>query len=82
VHEDTAVFLFPEKAPKPEKLVAPNAGYNFGLAGLCLPLDAEPGQRISLPLLLIWIDQPERAPVISLATVLESIRGGRPTAGQ
>jgi hypothetical protein len=82
VHEDAAVLLFPENAPKPEKLVAPGAGYNFGLAGLRFPLDIEPSQTVSLPLLVISIDQPARAPVISLATVLASIRDNRATTGQ
>lgn len=81
VHEDAVVLLFPAKAPNPEKLVAPGAGYNFGLAGLGFPVDVGPGQKVCSPLLLISIDQPAGAPAISLAAVLESIRGKVTSAG-
>jgi hypothetical protein len=57
-HEDAAVLLFAGAMPKTTRLVAANAGYNLGLAGVQVPLTVRGGQVLSLPLLLVSIDRP------------------------
>ncbi len=73
VHEDAALLLFVGAMPKTAKLMAPNAGYNFGLAGIKTPLTVRAGQTLTLPLLLIAVDSPRGANV-SLAEILASLR--------
>ena len=73
-HEDAVLALFAETAPRPDKLVTPGAGYNFGLAGVRLPLEVTAGQTRHVPLLLIAIDRPLRGPALSLAAVLKSLQ--------
>jgi hypothetical protein len=53
--------------------VTPNAGYNFGLAGLSAPLTIRAGQKLSLPLLLVTLDKPPKM-TSSLAELLDSLR--------
>ena len=59
--------------PKMTQLLAPNAGYNFGLAGLQVPLVVKGGQVLSLPLLLVSVDRPPGSNV-SLAQVLGTLK--------
>ncbi len=73
VHEDAAIMLFAGAMPKTTRLVAANAGYNFGLAGLQVPLAVKGGQRLALPLLLISVDRPPGSKV-SLAEVLAALK--------
>ncbi len=73
VHEDAAVLLFSGATPKSTRLVAPNAGYNFGLAGIEVPLIVKGGEKLSLPVLLISLDRPSGANV-SLAEVLAALK--------
>jgi len=73
-HEDAVLVLFSETAPRPEKLITPGAGYNFGLVGVRLPLDVPAGQTQHLPLLVIAIDRPAEGPALSLAAVLISLK--------
>ncbi len=70
-HEEAALLV---GEGKPRTLVAPNAGYNFGLVGMAQDLTVKAGQSLTLPLLLISIDRPEAGPDISLATALESLK--------
>jgi hypothetical protein len=73
VQEDAAVLLFAGPMPKTAKLMAPNAGYNFGLAGLSVPLTILAAQRLCLPLLLVTLDKPPRM-TLSLAEILNLLR--------
>jgi hypothetical protein len=70
-HEDAALLLVEGKR---QALVAPNAGYNFGLVGVAQELVAKPGETLRLPLLLIALDRPEAGPDINLAVALETLR--------
>jgi pimeloyl-ACP methyl ester carboxylesterase len=72
-HEDGALLLFAAAMPKTTRLVAPNAGYNFGLAGLSAPLALKAGQTLSLPLLLVAVDRP-RGRDVSLAQILDTLK--------
>jgi hypothetical protein len=72
-HEDAAVLLFAGAIPKTTRLVAANAGYNFGLAGVQVPLTVKGGQTLSLPLLLVSADRPPGGNV-SLAEVLGTLK--------
>lgn len=71
-HENAALVFSEAKS---QKLIVPNAGYNFGLVGLEAPLVVKAGETVTVPLLLIAVDRPAAGPDISLATVLESIAG-------
>jgi len=73
VHEDAALLLFAGTIPKTTKLVAPNAGYNFGLAGLSAPLTIRAGQKLSLPVLLVTLNKPPKM-TSSLAELLDLLR--------
>ena len=73
VHEDAALLLFDGAMPKTTKLVAPNAGYNFGLAGLSTPLTIRAGQKLLLPVLLLTLDKPPKM-TLSLAEMLDSLQ--------
>jgi len=77
-HEDAVLLLFPDSAPKLDKLVTPKAGYNFGLVGLRHPLTIKAGQTCSLRLLLIAVERPAEAKPMMLETVLESLRDSLP----
>ena len=59
--------------PKTTRLVAPNAGYNRGLAGLAR-LVLRAGQTLSVPLLLVAVDSP-RGRDVSLAQILDTLKG-------
>jgi hypothetical protein len=72
--EDAALLLFAGAVPKTTRLVAANAGYNFGLAGLQVPLTVKGGQTLSLPLLLISVARPKDRPEVSLAEIVESVQ--------
>jgi len=72
-HEDAALLLFPGEMPKTVRLLAPNAGYNFGLAGVSAPVALKAGGTLSLPLLLVAIDRPPGAGA-GLAQVLDALR--------
>lgn len=73
VHEDAALLLFAGTMPKTTKLVAPNAGYNFGLAGLNTPLTIRTGQTLSLSVLLVTLDKPPKM-TSSLAEILDLLQ--------
>jgi hypothetical protein len=72
-HEDAALLLFAGPMPKTTRLVAPNAGYNLGLAGLSAPMVLKAGQTFSLPLLLVAVDRPHGRDV-SLAQILDKLK--------
>ena len=70
--EEAALLLI---EGKPQTLVAPGAGFNFGLVGVVQDLTLKAGQSVSVPLLLISIDRPAGGPDITLAAALESLKG-------
>jgi predicted esterase len=74
VHEDAALLLFADTPPNTTKLVAPNAGYNFGLVGFNAPLAVKAGQTICLPLLFVAVDKPADGASPRLADVLEGLK--------
>lgn len=78
VHEDAVLLLFPGSASKLDKLVAPKAGYNFGLVGLRHPLVIKAGQTCPIRLLLIAVERPAEAKSMMLEAVLESLRDSLP----
>jgi len=82
VHEDAVLLLFPGNASKLDKLVAPKAGYNFGLVGLRHPITVKAGDSCSLRLLLIAVERPAATKSMMLETVLESLRDSLPTPSQ
>jgi hypothetical protein len=59
---------------KSRTLVAPNAGFNFGLVAMAQELTVKAGQSVALPLLVISIDRPNDGPDINLATALDAVR--------
>lgn len=69
--EEAALLLGEGKA---RTLVAPNAGYNFGLVGTAEELTVKAGQSVALPLLVISIDRPETGPGVSLQAALEAVK--------
>ncbi len=73
-HEDGVLLLFAGEMPKTANLLAPNAGYNFGLAGLSAPVVLKAGSTISLPLLRVAIDRPPGVDA-GLAQILDALRG-------
>ena len=74
--EDSALLLFAGDVPKITRLVLPNAGYNFGLAGVSVPFDLKAGQTLSLPLLFARLEPPGQGPNASLAQILDSLKAG------
>jgi hypothetical protein len=79
-HEDGALILVPDAGPR--KLVAPNAGCNFGLVGLEQSLAVKTGQSLTLPVFLISLNRPGKGPEISLQAALESMKATiAPAAG-
>ncbi len=73
-HEDAVLLLFPDSAPRLDKLITPKAGYNFGLVGLRHPLTIKAGQTCSLRILLIAVERPDETEAMMLEAVLESLR--------
>ncbi len=69
--EEAALLLL---EGKPQTLVAPNAGYAFGLVGVAQELTLKAGQSLTLPVLLIAIDRPENGPDVKLSAALEDLR--------
>ena len=59
--------------PKTTKLIAPNAGYNLGLAGIQVPLTVKGAQSLTVPLLLVSLDRPPGGNV-GLAEVLTALK--------
>lgn len=74
-HEDAVLLVFPHSASKLDKLVAPKAGYNFGLVGLRHTLAIKAHDTRSLRLLMIAVEKPAAAQAMMLEMVLESLRG-------
>jgi hypothetical protein len=72
-HEDAALLLVAGTMPKTTRLVAPNAGYNFGLAGVGVPLALKAGQTLSLSFVLVAADRP-RTGSTGLAEVLAALK--------
>jgi hypothetical protein len=70
-HEDAALLLVEGKR---QTLVAPNAGYNFGLVGVAQDVVVQSGAAFRLPLLFISLDRSEAGPDINLAVALETLR--------
>ncbi len=70
-HEEAALLLL---EGKPQTLVAPNAGYNFGLVGVAQELTIKAGQSLMLPVLFIAIERPESDPDVKLSAILEELR--------
>jgi hypothetical protein len=73
VHEDAALLLFSVPLPKTTKLIAPNAGYNLGLAGIQVPLAVKGSQSLTVPLLMVSLDRPPGGNV-GLAEVLAALQ--------
>jgi hypothetical protein len=72
-HEDAALLLFSGPMPKTTKLIAPNAGYNLGLAGVQVPLTVKGAQSLTVPLLLVSLDRPPGGNV-GLVEVLAALK--------
>ena len=70
-HEEAALLLV---EGKPRPLVAPNAGYNFGLVGVAHDLTAKAGQSLPLALLPIGIGRHGSGAKVRLATALEAMK--------
>ena len=70
-HEDAALLAV---GAVPRKLVAPNAGFNFGLVGLEHTLTVKASQSVRLPLLVVSIDRPAKGPDVSLQAALEAVK--------
>jgi len=73
IHENAALLLFEGAAPKMAKLVARNAGYNFGLVGIAHEIRIKAGGAASLPLVFIAADKPDDG-AIDLPAILEGAR--------
>lgn len=71
--EDAALLLFAGAMPKTTKLVAPNAGYNFGLAGVSTPTVLKARQTLSLPFLIVAVDRP-RGGNMGLVEILDALK--------
>jgi hypothetical protein len=69
--EEAALLLCEGKS---RTLIAPNAGYNFGLVGMARDLTVNAGQSLALPLLLISVDRPNAGPDINLAAALDAVK--------
>ena len=54
-------------------MIAPNAGYNLGLAGIQVPLTVKGAQSLTVPLLLVSLDRPPGGNV-GLAEVLTALK--------
>ena len=52
------------------KLIANNAGYNFGLVGLEHQATIQAGNTLIVPILVVWVARPKQAAEFSLLNVL------------
>ncbi|HET6429802.1 MAG TPA: hypothetical protein VFJ30_15405, partial [Phycisphaerae bacterium] len=75
-HEDAVVLLSAGKPPAMAKLVADNAGYNFGLVGLDHAETVKAGKSLSVPVLVVWVARPEKGAEIRLLDALMSVKAG------
>ncbi len=73
-HEDGVLLLSAGKPPAPSKLIADNAGYNFGLVGLQYQATIQAGKTLVVPVLVVWVARPEKADEFSLLDVLSALR--------
>ena len=73
-HEDGVLILSADKPPALNKLIADNAGYNFGLVGLEHQATIQAGKTLVVPVLVVWVARPEKA--------AESQPAGRPDRRQ
>ena len=73
-HEDGVLLLSAGKPPALSKLVADNAGYNFGLVGLKHQTTIQAGKTLVVPVLVVWVAQPEKAGDLSLRDVLFALK--------
>jgi hypothetical protein len=75
LHENAALLLFDGPAPKMGKLVARNAGYNFGLVGIHHALSVKANSAASLPLLFLAADAPDKGTPIDLPGLIDGLKG-------
>jgi len=73
-HEDAVLLLSAGKAPRISKLVAPNAGYNFGLVGVDHSATVQAGKTLSVPMLIIWAARPDKDADVSLLDALMALK--------
>jgi len=71
VHQAAAVLVLDDPAAGTKKLIAPGAGYNFGLVGLHRPLDLPAGGTATVRL---WLLETTKAD-LDLETVLDAMGG-------
>jgi pimeloyl-ACP methyl ester carboxylesterase len=76
VHEDGVLFLSADEAPVVDKLVANNAGYNFGLVGVEHQATIKARSTLVVPILVVWVKRPERAVEFRLLDVLMAVKAG------
>jgi hypothetical protein len=76
VHEDGVLFLSADKAPVLSKLIADNAGYNFGLVGLERQATIHAGSSLVVPVLVVWVKRPDEAIEFRLLDVLMAVKTG------
>ncbi|NQT87384.1 hypothetical protein HQ560_11505 [bacterium] len=55
-------------------MVLPGAGYNFGLYGLKAELTLQPGAEVSVPMLLVAVEEAKDGPKAKLADLLASVK--------
>ena len=73
-HEDGVLLLSAGKPPALSKLIADNAGYNFGLVGLEHQATIQAGKTLVVPVLVVWVARPEKAAEFSLLDVLIAVK--------
>ena len=73
-HEDGVLILSAGKPPALSKLIADNAGYNFGLVGLEYQATIQAGKTLVVPVLVVWVARPEKAAEFSLLDVLFALK--------
>ena len=73
-HEDGVLLLSAGKPPTPSKLIANNAGYNFGLVGLEHQATIQAGKTLVVPVLVVWVARPEQASEASLLDILMAVK--------
>ncbi len=74
VHEDGVLLLSAGKPPALSKLIADNAGYNFGLVGLEHQATIQARKTLVVPVLVVWVARPEQASEASLLDVLIAVK--------
>jgi len=74
IHQNAALFLFDGPGHRVERLVANNAGYNFGLIAIRRSVSVKAGAAASLPLLFVAADGPIKGKAIDLAAVLDALK--------